>query len=77
MLEDPKWGIDVPSCRIRGHNPTFGTDPDHDGLARIDSDIEHVTAGVGIAIGRRFHLDFAAHFSDLVDETMLGVSFDL
>ncbi len=24
MLEDPKWGIDVPSYRIRGHSPTFG-----------------------------------------------------
>lgn len=25
MLEGPKWGIDVPSYRIGGHNPTFGT----------------------------------------------------
>jgi hypothetical protein len=25
MVEDPKWGIDVPSCRIRGHSPTFGS----------------------------------------------------
>lgn len=25
MLEEPKWGIDVPSCRIRGYNPTFGS----------------------------------------------------
>ena len=25
ILEEPKWGIDVPSCRIRGHNPTFGS----------------------------------------------------
>jgi hypothetical protein len=25
MLEDLKWGIDVPSCRIRGHSPTFGS----------------------------------------------------
>ena len=24
MLEAPKWGIDVPSCRIRGSSPTFG-----------------------------------------------------
>jgi hypothetical protein len=24
-LEDPKWGIDVPSCRIWGHSPTFGS----------------------------------------------------
>ena len=23
MLEDPKWGIDVPSCRIWGHSPTL------------------------------------------------------
>src|SRR5881296_385264 len=25
MLEEPKWGIDVPSCRIQGHSPTFGS----------------------------------------------------
>jgi hypothetical protein len=25
MLEEPKWGIDVPSCRLWGSSPTFGT----------------------------------------------------
>ncbi len=25
MLEEPKWGIDVPSYRIRGYSPTFGS----------------------------------------------------
>jgi hypothetical protein len=25
MLEESKWGIDVPSCRIRGISPTFGS----------------------------------------------------
>jgi hypothetical protein len=25
MLDEPKWGIDVPSCRIRGLSPTFGS----------------------------------------------------
>jgi hypothetical protein len=25
MLEEPKWGIDVPSCRIWGSSPTFGS----------------------------------------------------
>jgi len=24
MVEEPTWGIDVPSCRIRGSSPTFG-----------------------------------------------------
>ncbi len=24
-LQESKWGIDVPSCRIRGHSPTFGS----------------------------------------------------
>ncbi len=24
-LEEPKWGIDVPSCRMWGDNPTFGS----------------------------------------------------
>lgn len=25
MLDEPTWGIDVPSCRIRGYRPTFGS----------------------------------------------------
>ena len=25
MLEEPKWGIDVPSCRIWGYSPPFGS----------------------------------------------------
>jgi hypothetical protein len=25
MLEESKWGIDVPSCRTWGYNPTFGS----------------------------------------------------
>lgn len=25
MLDEPKWGMDVPSCRIRGSSPTFGS----------------------------------------------------
>ena len=25
LLDEPKWGIDVPSCRIRGSSPTFGS----------------------------------------------------
>jgi DDE family transposase len=25
MLEEPKWGIDVPSCRLWGDSPTFGS----------------------------------------------------
>jgi hypothetical protein len=25
VLHEPTWGIDVPSCRVRAHNPTFGT----------------------------------------------------
>ena len=25
MFEEPTWGIDVPSCRIRGYSPTFGS----------------------------------------------------
>ncbi len=25
MLEEGKWGIDVPSCRTRGYSPTFGS----------------------------------------------------
>jgi hypothetical protein len=24
VLHDPTWGIDVPSCRVRAHSPTFG-----------------------------------------------------
>ena len=25
VLDDPQWGMDVPSCRIRAHSPTFGS----------------------------------------------------
>jgi hypothetical protein len=25
MLEEPTWGLDVPSCRIRGYRPTCGS----------------------------------------------------
>jgi hypothetical protein len=25
ILHDPTWGIDVPSCRVRGDSPTFGS----------------------------------------------------
>jgi Transposase DDE domain len=25
LLEEPKWGIDVPSCRLWGSSPTFGS----------------------------------------------------
>jgi hypothetical protein len=25
ILQDPKWGIDVPSCRVWGDSPTFGS----------------------------------------------------
>jgi Transposase DDE domain len=25
MLEEPTWGIDVPSCRMRSYSPTFGS----------------------------------------------------
>jgi hypothetical protein len=25
VLYDDKWGIDVPSCRVQGHSPTFGS----------------------------------------------------
>src|SRR5260221_2717200 len=25
VLHAPKWGIDVPACRVQGHRPTFGS----------------------------------------------------
>ena len=25
ILHDPTWGIDVPSCRVQGHSPPFGS----------------------------------------------------
>ena len=25
VLHNPTWGIDVPSCRVQGHSPTFGS----------------------------------------------------
>ncbi|MEE2775780.1 MAG: hypothetical protein VYE73_03330 [Acidobacteriota bacterium] len=55
----------------------YWTDPDHDGLARIDSDTEHLAVGLGFTLGPRLGLDIAGQFSDLVDEAMIGLSFGL
>lgn len=49
------------------------TDPDHDGLAGVDSDQVHVTFGGGVVLGNRVQLDAAANLADTVREGLLSV----
>lgn len=49
------------------------TDPDHDGLAGVDSDQVHVTFGGGIVLGNRIQVDAAANLADTVREGLLSV----
>jgi long-chain fatty acid transport protein len=52
----------------------FWTDSDHDGFASIDSDQEHVTAGIGIVL-KKLQFDVAGHFSDTVDEGLVSLVY--
>jgi len=51
------------------------TDNDHDGVAAIDSDQIHVTAGIGWVVTEGFQLDLAAHFADTVTEGLLSLVY--
>ena len=48
------------------------TDPDHDGLAGVDSDQVHVTFGGGVVLGNRVQIDAAANLADTVREGLLS-----
>lgn len=48
-------------------------DPDHDGLAGIDSDQNHVTFGGGFVAKNRVQLDLAANISQNVKEGLLSL----
>ena len=49
------------------------TDPDHDGLAGLDSDQVHVTFGGGVVVQSRLQLDAAVSLSDRLKEGLLSV----
>jgi long-chain fatty acid transport protein len=49
------------------------TDPDHDGLAGLDSDQVHVTFGGGVVVQNRLQLDAAVSLSDRLKEGLLSV----
>jgi long-subunit fatty acid transport protein len=49
------------------------TDPDHDGLAGLDSDQVHVTFGGGVVVQNRLQLDAAVSISDRLKEGLLSV----
>lgn len=51
------------------------TDNDHDGIAAIDSDQIHYTAGVGWAVTEGFQIDLAAHVADTVTEGLLSLVY--
>jgi long-subunit fatty acid transport protein len=51
------------------------TDNDHDGVAAIDSDQIHYTAGIGWVITEGFQLDLAAHWADTVTEGLLSMVY--
>jgi long-subunit fatty acid transport protein len=48
------------------------TDPDHDGLAGVDSDQVHVTFGGGVVLNNRVQIDAAANLADTVREGLLS-----
>jgi long-subunit fatty acid transport protein len=51
----------------------FYTDPDHDGLAGLNSDQTHVTIGGGVVVKNRVQLDVAGNFADFIKEGLLSV----
>jgi long-subunit fatty acid transport protein len=48
------------------------TDPDHDGLRRVDTDQVHFTFGSGFVIGGRFQVDFGANLAKRVKEGLMS-----
>jgi long-subunit fatty acid transport protein len=48
------------------------TDPDHDGLAGLDSDQVHVTLGGGVVVQNRLQVDAAVSLSDRVKEGLIS-----
>jgi long-subunit fatty acid transport protein len=48
------------------------TDPDHDGLAGLDSDQVHVTFGGGVVVQNRLQVDAAVSLSDRVKEGLIS-----
>lgn len=51
----------------------FYTDPDHDGLAGLDSKQTHVTVGGGVVVKNALQLDAAGNFADNVKEFLLSM----
>jgi long-subunit fatty acid transport protein len=51
----------------------FYSDPDHDGLAGVDSGQSHATVGGGVVIKSRLQIDAAGNFAKHVKEGLLSV----
>jgi long-subunit fatty acid transport protein len=51
----------------------FYTDPDHDGLAGVDSSQDHATVGGGVVVKNRLQIDLAGNFAKYVKEGLLSV----
>jgi long-subunit fatty acid transport protein len=50
----------------------FFTDPDHDGLSRVDTSQVHFTFGSGFVVGGHFQVDFGANFAKRVKEGLVS-----
>jgi long-subunit fatty acid transport protein len=51
----------------------FYTDPDHDGLAGVDSDQTHFTLGGGFVVKNRVQLDVAGNFAERLKEGLVSL----
>ncbi len=85
VTEDPDdeteihFGLEYTILARGGKTPVslragYWNDPDHDGFVAIDSDQDHVTAGLGIVL-KDLQVDLAGPFSDTVDEGLLSLVY--
>lgn len=51
----------------------YYSDPDHDGLAGLDSKQDHFTVGGGVVVKNQLQLDAAGNFADNVKELLLSM----
>jgi len=65
---------------LRGDTPIplrFGAyfEPDHDGIADVDSSQRHLTFGAGVVFSERFQLDGAVNIAENVQEALFSFVF--
>ncbi len=71
-------GSTVPRASGGGHDWIFAarvgyySDPDHDGLAALDSKQNHVTVGGGVVVKNQLQVDVAGNFAKHVKEGLIS-----